>query len=145
MRWTLAAATVVLSASVLHAALPTNPDVSGRTSLAGQLLIATPALRDSPFERTVILMAQHNREGALGIVINRPLDERPIATLMEAFGLDAGGVTARIRIFLGGPVGPAVGFVVHSTDYHLTETLDIDGHVALTAAADVLPDIALGK
>jgi putative transcriptional regulator len=137
---------IALSATALQAALPTNTDVSGRTSLAGQLLIATPALRDSPFERTVILMAQHNREGALGIVINKPLEERTVASLLAAFGEDAeGSGNARIRIFLGGPVGPAVGLVIHSSAYRIAHTLDIDGKVALTGAPEVLRDIGAGK
>jgi putative transcriptional regulator len=144
-RWILAAAAIVWSATVLHAALPTTPDVAGRTSLTGRLLIASPALRDSPFERTVILMAQHNRDGALGIVINRPLGERPIASLLEAFGVAATGVKESVRIFLGGPVSPEIGFVIHSANYHLADTVDIDGRVALTAAPDVLRDIGLGK
>jgi putative transcriptional regulator len=139
------AVAVVLSATVLHAALPTTPDISGPTSLTGQLLVATPALNGSPFEHAVILMAQHNREGALGIVINRPLDMRPIASLLDAFGANTTGVTGSVRVFLGGPVSPEVGFVIHGADYHLTETLDIDGRVALTAAPDVLRDIGLDK
>jgi putative transcriptional regulator len=144
-RWVFAAAATVLSATVLHAALPTTPDISGPTSLAGQLLIATPSLRGSPFERAVILIAQHNHDGALGIVINRPLDERPIASLLQAFGTDTTGVKDSVRIFLGGPVNPQVAFVVHNADYHLTDTLDIDGRVALSAAPEVLHDIGLGK
>jgi putative transcriptional regulator len=141
----VAAAAVVLSAGVLHAALPADSDTSGRTSFAGQLLIAAPALQGSPFERTVILVAQHSHEGALGIVINRPLDERPIAGLLQNFGFDATGITDSVRVFLGGPVSPEIGFVVHSVDYHLTNTVDIDGKVALTAAPDVLRDIGHGK
>src|SRR6202051_2750101 len=122
----MAAAAIVLSARVLHAALPTYSDTSGRTSFAGQLLIAAPALQGSPFERTVILMAQHSHEGALGIVINRPLDERPIAGLLQRFGFDATGVKDSVRVFLGGPVGPEIGFVVHGADYPLTNTIDLD-------------------
>jgi putative transcriptional regulator len=142
----VAAAAIVLSAPVLYAALPTNPDdTSGRTSYAGQLLIAAPALQGSAFERTVILMAQHSRDGALGIVINRPLDERPIAGLLAAFGLDAEGVSGKVRVFLGGPVSPEIGFVVHDAGYRLTDTIAIDGKVALTAAPDVLRDIGRGK
>jgi putative transcriptional regulator len=141
----LAAAAIALSATVLHAALPTSPDISGPTSLTGQLLIATPALRGSPFERAVIIVAQHNKDGAIGIVINKPLDERPIAGLLEALGADAAGVKNSVRVFLGGPVDPKAAFVVHSTDYHLADTIDIDGHVALSAAPDVLRDIGLGK
>jgi putative transcriptional regulator len=130
---------------MLHAALPTEPDVSGRTSFAGQLLIATPALHGSAFDHAVILIAQHNRDGALGIVINRPLQERPIAALLEAFGADATGINGSVRVFLGGPVSPEVGFVLHSADYHLADTLDIDGKVALSTAPDVLRDIGHAK
>jgi putative transcriptional regulator len=141
----IAAAAVALSAPVLHAALPTDSDTSGRTSYAGQLLIAAPSLQGSPFERAVILVAQHIRDGALGVVINRPLNERPIASLIEAFGADATDVNGSVRVYLGGPVSPEIGFVVHSAEYHLADTIDIDGKVALTAAPDVLRDIGHGK
>ena len=140
------AAAIVLPVSVLQAALPTNPDdTSGRTSYAGQLLIAAPSLQGSAFERTVILMAQHSRDGALGIVINKPLDERPIAGLLAAFGVDATGISGKVRVFLGGPVNPEIGFVVHSADYHLASTIDIDDKLALTVAPDVLRDLGHGK
>lgn len=144
LRWILAAAAIVLPAAALHAALPTDPDISGRTSFAGQLLIAAPTMRD-PFDHAVILMAQHTRDGALGIVINRPLEQRPIASLLAAFGADASGITDSIRVFLGGPVSRDIAFVIHSADYHRAETIDIDGRVALSEAAEVLRDIGLGK
>jgi putative transcriptional regulator len=140
-----AIAALAVSATMLHAALPTEPDVSGRTSFAGQLLIAAPALRGSAFDRAVILLAQHNRDGALGIVINRPLQERAIAALLEAFGADATGINGSVRVFLGGPVSPEVGLVLHSADYHLADTLDIDGKVALSTAPDVLRDMGHAK
>jgi len=143
-RWVLAALAVVVPAAVLHAALPTETDVSGRTSFAGQLLIASPAM-GKPFEHAVILVAQHSRDGALGIVINHPLDSRPIARVLEALGADATGVTGSIRIFLGGPVGPDTAFVLYSADYHGAGTIDIDGRVALSSAAGMLRDIGLGK
>jgi putative transcriptional regulator len=143
--WTLAAVAFVASAGVLHAALPTSPDISGPTSFTGQLLIATPALHGSSFEHAVILVAQHNSEGALGIVINHPLDERPIGNLIQALGGKHDGAKNTVRIFLGGPVSPEIAFVVHGADYRLSDTLDIDGRVALTAAPDVLRDMARGK
>jgi putative transcriptional regulator len=144
-RWILAAAAIVLSATVLHAALPAQPDVSGRTSFAGQLLIASPALRQPAFDHAVILLARHDHEGALGVVINRPGGQRPIAGLLAAFGADASGVTYSVRVFIGGPVNPEIGLVIHSADYRRPDTLDIDGLVALTGAPDVLRDIGLGK
>jgi putative transcriptional regulator len=147
IRWIVAAAAIVLSASVLHAALPspTAPSVSGATSVAGQLLIATPALSGPPFERAVILVAQHDRNGALGIVINHPLGERPIAGLLQAAGADSSGVKGNVQLYLGGPVDPQAGFVLHSAEYHGDNSLDIDGRVALSNGVQTLRDIGLGK
>jgi putative transcriptional regulator len=142
-RLLVAAVAIVMPAAILHAALPTEPEISGRTSFAGQLLIAAPSLRD-PFDHAVILLAQHDRNGALGIVINRPLAQRPIATLLAVLGADAAGVTDSVLIFLGGPVSPNVAFALHSTEYHGAHTLAIDDHVALSDAAGVLRDIGTG-
>jgi putative transcriptional regulator len=134
-----------LPATLLHAALSTEPEVSGRTSFAGQLLIASPDLRQPAFDHAVILLARHSRGGALGIVINRMAEKRPIAGLLAAFGADASGVSDSVRVFVGGPVEPGAGFVLHSAEYQRPETLDIDGRVALTIAPDVLGDIGRGK
>ena len=149
-RWIFVAAVMCLPATLLparllHAALPAEPDVSGRTSLAGQLLIASPDLRQPAFDHAVILLAQHSRSGAFGIIINRVAEKRPIAGLLAAFGADASGVTDSVSVFVGGPVEPSAGFVLHSAEYHRAETVDIDGQVALTSAPDVLRDIGLGK
>ena len=145
-RLVLAAAGIVLPATLLHAALPSPTDVpDGEVWLTGQLLVASPDLRQPAFDHAVILMAQHNKEGALGVVINHPLDERPIAGLLAAFGADASGVSDNVRVFVGGPVSPGVGLVVHSAEYRRPGTLVIDGRVALSGAADVLRDIGLGK
>jgi putative transcriptional regulator len=96
--------------------------------------------------RSVILMAQHSRDdGALGIVINHPIDSRPIADVLKALGADASGIKNNVRVFLGGPVSPNIAFVIHSADYRRDDTVDIDGRVALTDAAEVLRDIGAGK
>ena len=135
---------IALPTTALRAALPTDPDVSGRTSYAGQLLIASPDMRE-PFDHAVILMARHDRDGALGIVINRPSDSRAISSVLKALGADGSGVTGNVQLFLGGPVSPNVAFVIHSAGYRHPESVDIDGRVALSDAAGVLRDIGLGK
>lgn len=147
IRWIVVAATIVLSASVLHAALPSPaaPEVAGATSVAGQLLIATPVLNGPPFEHTVILVAQHDKNGAVGIVINRPLGARPIAGVLQAAGVDSSGVKGNVQLYFGGPLDPQIGFVLHSAEYHGGSTLDIDGRVALSTGAQILRDIGLGK
>ena len=117
------------------------PEHSDTTSLAGQLLIAAPTIGDPRFAHTVILMVRHDKEGALGIVINRPVGERSIAALLEATGHDNAEVTGILRVFAGGPVQPELGFVVHSAEYHRAETVGVDGRVAMTASRQVLLDI----
>src|SRR5262249_3165461 len=79
-----AIAGAILLPATLHAALPTPAEAPERSFLTGQLLIASPSMGDPRFLQTVILMVQHDRNGALGIVINRPVGDRPLARLLEA-------------------------------------------------------------
>jgi putative transcriptional regulator len=138
--------TVLVALTALPAAAPSKPEVVPEDiSLAGQLLVASPEMGDARFDRTVVLLLRHNRSGALGIVINRPIEERPLASLMEAIGDEAAGVEGRVLIFAGGPVEPEVGFILHSVDYRRAETLDIDEHVAMTSTHEILSDIAHKK
>jgi len=111
-------------------------------SLKGEFLIATPAMRDPRFEHAVILMVRHDSDGALGIVINRPLGEKPLTDLLAAFGNKDATASGNVRIFLGGPVQPQVSFVIHGPDYRRAETLDIDSRLAATPTSEVLGDIA---
>lgn len=71
-----------------------------KESLAGSLLLAHPVMRDPNFYRTVILMSEHNADGAMGVVLNRPLGKR----LGELNGDFALGPLAGVPLFLGGPV-----------------------------------------
>ena len=114
-------------------------------SLAGQFLVATPSMGDPRFARTVILMVRHDKDGALGIVINRPIGEHPLAEILEMLGQKEPKVAGTMRILSGGPVQPEVGFVIHSADYHGPGTIDINAHVAATSSRDVLLDIGNGK
>jgi putative transcriptional regulator len=139
VRRTLPAAASLLAALVVLGVAP--PEHSDTTSLAGQLLIAAPTIGDPRFAHTVILMVRHDNEGALGIVINRPVGERSIAALLEATGHNDPDIAGILRVFAGGPVQPELGFVIHSTEYRRAETVDVDGRVAMTASRQVLLDI----
>jgi len=138
----LALAAILLPATLVHAALQNPAAAPGQASLAGQILIASPGLRDPRFDHTVILMVRHSPGGALGVVVNRPLGERPLTNLLDDIGEKNSGVIGSLRVFSGGPVQPEIGFVIHSTDYHRPETIDIDGRVAMTSSREILRDIA---
>ena len=135
----LALALWVASLAPAHAQ---SPQTKPRASVAGQFLIATPAMRDPRFDRAVILMLRHDQDGAFGIVINRPAGQRPLADVLGTKDTAAAG---NVQVFVGGPVQPNIGFVVHSTEYHRAETLDVDGRVAMTSSLEVLRDIAAKK
>jgi putative transcriptional regulator len=146
MRRLVLALGALLMPAALLAAVPTNPtDTSAFTSLRGQFLVATPAMRDPRFDHTVILMLRHDRDGAFGIVINRPAGEKPLSDLLGAIGDKGTAASGSVHVFGGGPVEPQIGFVIHSTDYRLPTTLDVDSRVAMTSNAQVLRDIADGK
>jgi len=131
-------AAAILAAMLLAPAAADAPDSA---SLTGQLLIASPNIGDPRFAHTVILMVKHDKEGALGIIINRPVGEKSIASLLEAPGEDVSGIEGSLRVFAGGPVQPELGFVIHSAEYRRDETVDVDGRVAMTASRQILRDI----
>jgi putative transcriptional regulator len=131
-------------AALLTGATPGPGEHAGSGSLAGQLLVAAPDMGDPRFAEAVILLVRHDETGALGIVINHPVEERPIASLLKELGEADTGITGTVRIFAGGPVDPEVGFVVHGTDYHRAETIAIDGRVAVTSSPEILKDIGHG-
>ena len=128
--------------ALAQAALEAPKDLPARASLAGQLLVATPSMGDPRFAQTVILMARHDKNGAFGIVVNKPLGERPLASLLTALGEKDDGVAGSVRVFAGGPVQPEIGFVVHSADYRRAGTIVVDGRVAVTSTREILRDIA---
>jgi putative transcriptional regulator len=138
-RRALSPAGALVAAALVLGAAATDPSDTG--SLTGQLLIAAPTMGDPRFAHAVVLMVRHDKEGAFGIVINRPVGERSIATLLEATGDNEPGIEGSVQVFAGGPVQPELGFVVHSADYRRAETLDVDGRVAMTASREILRDI----
>lgn len=111
----------------------------------GQLLVASPRMGDPRFAGTVVVMIEHGIGGALGVAINRPVADRPIAEMLRAIGQDPGNAKGSLTVFLGGPVEPTVGVVVHTRDYHLSATLVLDDNLAVTSPALVLRDIASGR
>jgi len=133
----------MLIPAALFAASPSNPDLSHDGAfLTGQLLIAAESMSDPRFQNTVLVMIRHNADGALGLVINRPLGEQPLAKLLDAIGEKGDGVTGSVPIYAGGPVEREQAFVLHSSDYHGAGTLDITPDAAATGSADIFRDIA---
>ena len=134
-RFGLLLAALLAGSTLLRAALPTPAEAPPRASLTGQLLVASPSITDPRFYQAVILMVRHDQRGALGIALNRPMEERSLAALLEATGEKDASVTGSVRVFAGGPVQPELGFVLHTLDYRRPGTMEIDGRLAMTNSA----------
>ena len=114
------------------------------TPLANQLLIALPSLADPNFARTVALICQHDADGAMGLVINRP-SEYTLGEVLEQMGIDSSDLDLRERrVLAGGPVHPERGFVLHDGDRIWDSTLRVVDGLYVTTSRDVLEALARG-
>ena len=112
--------------------------------LQGQLLIAMPSMGDPRFERTVIYMCAHSADGAMGLVINKPLEAITFPDLLRQLGIDTPAAGQSILVHAGGPVEPGRGFVLHSDDYQHDGSMRLGDNMMLTATIDVLKAMAGG-
>ncbi|TBN39485.1 DUF179 domain-containing protein [Paracoccus subflavus] len=122
-------------------------DNSTQTNLTGKVLIAMPGMADPRFERSVVLICAHTAEGAMGLVLNRPLPEIDFGDLLEQLGIATDGSARRIEVRFGGPVEPGRGFVLHSVPEHGDDPegrLRIGRTLAMTTTRDILEDLAQG-
>jgi putative transcriptional regulator len=119
--------------------------LSGADFLTGQLLIAMPAMEDPRFAHSVIYLCAHTPEGAMGLVLNRPLQRPKFDELLRQLEVAPVPPARRIRLCAGGPMDNARGFVLHTTDWTGEGSLRVDDTVALTASLDVLKEIAEGR
>jgi putative transcriptional regulator len=114
--------------------------------LTSQLLIAMPSLADPNFSHTVTLICEHSEQGALGIVLNRPLDMR-LGDVLEQLSLASEDpqVTG-LAVLRGGPVQPDRGFVIHRPDQRSWDsTLEVSDAVHITTSRDILEAMARGE
>lgn len=113
------------------------------SDLTGKLLIAMPGIGDSRFSRSVVLVCAHEPEYAMGIVLNKPMDDLTLPQLLSQLGIEQDIKIPEDAVLSGGPVGTDRGFVVHSGDFHCEgATLDISQDFCLTATRDVLVALA---
>lgn len=131
-----------------------QPEFSGEQGfLDGQLLVAMPGMADPRFARSVIYLCAHSEDGAMGLILNQPSRVKNFPELLVQLNIIAPEEqislprdASRIQVLTGGPVQTDRGFVLHSPDFHLTNsTLPIDDSVSLTATVDILRAIAAGE
>jgi putative transcriptional regulator len=115
------------------------------TNLTHHFLIAMPSLKEPTFYQTVTYICAHNKDGAMGIVINRPINIILEEVLKEMDIKSADSSAIHIPIFDGGPVQPERGFVIHEPVGQWEGMFAVDDNVGITTSRDILNAIANGK
>ena len=113
-------------------------------SLQGRLLIATPLVGTSCFEKSVVYICSHSKDGAMGVLVNTILNDISCSDLLDQLNIKD-VVRYLPPIHFGGPVETARGFILHTNDYVTKNTHVITDQISLTATVDVLQDIVAGK
>ncbi|AOF82977.1 hypothetical protein BSY238_2207 [Methyloversatilis sp. RAC08] len=112
-------------------------------NLTGHFLIAMPAMADKNFARTLTLVCEHNDQGALGVIVNRPID-MSLEDLFERIELTLESPRFQGQpVYFGGPVQTDRGFVLHRPVGEWQSTIDVGNGLGLTSSRDVLQ--ALGS
>jgi putative transcriptional regulator len=117
------------------------------SDLTAKLLIAMPGMGDPRFAGSVVFLCSHSDKGAMGLIVNKRMDEVTFSELLEQLEIARPDTVRDVPVCYGGPVELRRGFVLHSSDYAARgdEGLEIDDRFAMTATLDVLEDIANGR
>src|ERR1700761_6527520 len=120
--------------------------IEGSGFLEGKLLIALPGMNDPRFEKSVIFMCAHSEEGAMGLIVNKPIEGMGFQELIKNLNLRVTSNAPDSSILFGGPVETGRGFVLHSNDYKGDDsTMAVTEGISLTATLDILRAIAEGR
>ncbi len=111
------------------------------TSLKNHFLVAMPTLADPGFHKSVTYLCEHHENGAMGIMINQPVD-LTLKELLTHLELDIDESLPEGALFNGGPVQRERGFILHSGDREWETTINIGDNINLTGSKDILVDIA---
>ncbi len=117
-----------------------------KLSLAGKFLIALPSLSESEsFSRSVVYVCSHNKNGAMGLIINKRLNEFTFSDLMFQIPIKNYERLNEIMLYNGGPLEKVRGMVLHSDDYIKDGTLIIGKGIAVSSTTEIISDIAFDR
>jgi putative transcriptional regulator len=120
--------------------------IEGENFLEGKILIALPGMPDPRFEKTIIYMCAHSGEGAMGIIVNKPVEGLSFSDLMKKLEVQVTGKTPDMPVLYGGPMETGRGFVLHSGEYESADaTLPVAEDVSLTTTIEILRAMSEGR
>ena len=111
-------------------------------ALTGKFLIAMPQIDDSEFEHSVVYICSHSSNGAMGLMINKRLEQFSFSDLTLQLPVKNYAKLNEISLYSGGPLEKVRGMVLHSTDYIKDGTVKIGRDIAVSSTTEIIADIA---
>lgn len=122
-------------------------DINSPIYLENQFLIAMPQMEDSYFANTVTYLWKHNNDGALGIVINKPLNAS-VADIFDELEIEFSikqGAFREEAVLAGGPVERDKGFIIHDAPKNWESSISVTEEISICTSKSILEDIASGN
>ncbi|MEM9317844.1 MAG: YqgE/AlgH family protein [Pseudomonadota bacterium] len=125
-------------------------DRTAPSDLTGHLLIAMPGMSDPRFAGSVVFLCAHSPDGAMGLIVNRPIPDLTFAEMLDQLDVEADGAPS-LPVCFGGPVETNRGFVLHGDDYKPKGKISGEGFVAvgsgfaMSSTLDILDALAKGS
>ena len=113
-------------------------------NLTGKCLVAMPDT-NGEFAQSVIYICSHGKDGTMGFIINHRLKEFSFSDLAVELPFSIKNKSLPISLYQGGPLDKNKGFILHSDEYQISDSINTGGGIAVSSSLEVLKDIAEGK
>ena len=111
-------------------------------NFSNNFLLSMPFLNDSVFGESLIYICKHNEDGAMGIIINKPMPLKNIDNILKETRLEQ--LKPKIKIYFGGPVDTGIGMFIHDCKYKTKGTISISNSISLSSHINIIDDIKNG-
>ena len=113
----------------------------------GKLLISSPEVAGDLFDKSIILICEHDANGTMGFIINKPLIDINVGTIWANLGYEEKNLrSASEDVFIGGPLASNAMFVIHSPEYFIDKkTIKVCEEISVTGTKEITDDIQKGQ
>ncbi|MSP79978.1 MAG: DUF179 domain-containing protein [Rhodospirillales bacterium] len=113
--------------------------------LTGQLLVASPRIKDPRFQKTLIYMIGHDAQGAFGLIVNRATGKGSLKKFLKGFGIEGGDASGDLVLHYGGPVETGLGFVLHTAEFENPHSRKVSGPFAWSSGPAAIEAVSQGR
>lgn len=121
-----------------------QPILNVAHSLTGQLLVATPHMTDERFQKKAIFICQHDEEATMGLIINQPNSDIRLEQVVEQLDIGSPRFSLDEPIYTGGPVEGQRGYILHTSDHMIPDTVSVTDTICLSVHVDMIREISRG-